>query len=165
MSDAPEGGNTPSGDTPAADEFTPITSQDELNRIIGERVKRAKPADYDDLKAKAAKLDEIETANQAEAEKAAARVAELEAELNNTRRDSMRLKIASEHGINDADDIALFLTGTDEETLTKQAKRLAERIADRKKSHVVPGEGKMTPASAGNSDEREFVRNLFDSAK
>src|SRR5690606_1377738 len=93
---APEGGNT-SGETPAADEFKPITSQDELNRIIGERVKRAKPADYDDLKSKAAKLDEIEQANQTEAEKAAKRLAELEAELNDTRRDSMRLKIATEH--------------------------------------------------------------------
>jgi len=162
MSDAPEGGNNPSGDTPAADEFKPITSQDELNRIVGERVKRAKPADYDDLKAKAAKLDEIEAANRTEAEKAAARVAELEAELNNTRRDSMRLKIATEHGITDADDIELFLTGTDEETLTKQAKRLADRIADRKKSHVVPGEGK-TPAPTGDP-MRDFTRGLFAKA-
>lgn len=161
----PEGGNTPSGETPAADEFKPITSQDELNRIIGERVKRAKPADYDDLKTKAAKLDEIEAANQTEAEKQAKRLADLEAELNNTRRESTRLKIAAEHGITDADDIDLFLTGTDEETLTKQAKRLAERLADRKKSHVVPGEGKTPPAGAGNSDERQFVRDLFDSAK
>lgn len=141
MSEAiPEGGNT-SGETPAADEFKPITSQDELNRIVGERVKRAKPADYDDLKAKAARLDEIEQANQTEAEKAAARLAELEAELNNTRRDSLRLKIATEHGITDADDIDLFLTGSDEETLTKQAKRLAERAADRKSGHHVPREG------------------------
>lgn len=153
MSDAPvapEGGNTPSGETPAADEFKAITSQDELNRIIGERVKRAKPADYDDLKAKAAKLDEIEQANQTEAEKAATRLAELEAELNTTRRDSLRLKIASAHGITDADDIDLFLTGADEETLTKQAKRLADRT-DRKKTHVVPGEGKTSQPKA---DER-----------
>ena len=59
---APEGGN-PSGETPAAEEFKPITSQDDLNRIIGERVKRVKLVDYDDLKKKAAKLDEIEAAN------------------------------------------------------------------------------------------------------
>ena len=88
MSEAPatpEGGN-PSGETPAAEEFKPITSQDDLNRIIGERVKRAKPADYDDLKKKAAKLDEIEAANQTEAEKAAKRLADLEAELSTTRR-------------------------------------------------------------------------------
>lgn len=158
---APEGGN-PSGETPAADEFKPITSQDDLNKVIADRVarERAKYADYKDVKAKAARLDEIEQANQTEAEKAAARVAELEAELNNTRRDSLRLKIASAHGITDADDIDLFLTGTDEETLTKQAKRLSERIADRKKTHVVPGEGKTPNVNSGDADRRAFVRQL-----
>ena len=156
----PEGGN-PSGETPAAEEFKPITSQDDLNRIIGERVKRAKPADYDDLKTKAAKLDEIEAANQTEAEKQAKRLADLEAELSTTRRDSLRIKIASANGITDAEDIDLFLTGTDEETLTKQAKRLAERTADRKKSHVVPGEGKTPSSNSGDDGMREFARGLF----
>ena len=163
MSEAPvtpEGGN-PSGETPAAEEFKPITSQDDLNRIIGERVKRAKPADYDDLKTKAAKLDEIEAANQTEAEKQAKRLADLEAELSTTRRDSLRIKIASANGITDAEDIDLFLTGTDEETLTKQAKRLAERTADRKKSHVVPGEGKTPSSNSGDEGMREFARGLF----
>lgn len=165
MSEAPatpEGGNNPSGETPAADEFQPITSQEDLNRIIGERVKRAtsKFADYKDLQAKAAKADEYEQANQTEAEKAAKRVAELEAELNNTRRDSLRLTIATAHGITDADDIELFLTGTDEETLTRQAKRLADRTADRKKSgNHVPREG-ATPSSS-DSSELETVRGLF----
>jgi len=164
MSDAatPEGGNTPSGDTPPADEFKPITSQDDLNRVISERVKRAeaKFADYKDVKAKAARFDELEAANQTEAEKAAKRVAELEAELNNTRRDSLRLKIANDHGITDADDIDLFLTGADEETLTKQAKRLADRTADRKKQgNRVPNEGTNSPSA--DSAELETVRGLF----
>ena len=161
MSEAtPEGGNT-SGETPTADEFKPITSQEELNRIVGERVKRAKPADYDDLKAKAAKLDEIEKANQTEAERAQARLAELEAELNQTRSESMRLRVATEHGITDAEDIALFLTGADEETLTKQAKRLAAREADRKKSGLrVPREGATPEVTSGDEDRRSFVRQL-----
>ena len=120
----PEGGNT-SGETPAADEFTPITSQDDLNRIIGERVKRAtsKYADYKDVAAKAAEFDKLQAANQTEAEKAAARIAELESELNGVRSESTRLRIATEHGITKPDDIRLFLTGADEETLTEQAKR------------------------------------------
>lgn len=49
-----------------AEEFKPITSQEDLNKVIGERVKRARPADYDDLKAKAAKFDEIEQAGKTE---------------------------------------------------------------------------------------------------
>ena len=157
----PEGGNN-SGETPAADEFKAIASQDELNKVINDRLQRerAKYADYKDLKAKASKLDEFEQANQTEAEKAAKRIADLEAELGNTRRDSMRLKIATEHGITDADDIDLFLTGTDEETLTKQAKRLADREADRKKNgNHVPREG-ATP-SASDDGVRETARQLF----
>lgn len=158
---APEGGNT-SGETPAADEFKAITSQDDLNKVIDDRLKRerAKYADYKDLKAKAERLDEFEQANQTEAEKSAQRIADLEAELNNTRRDSLRLKIATEHGITDADDIDLFLTGTDEETLTKQAKRLADRDADRKKNgNRVSREG-TNPTSA-EGDELQTVRGLF----
>ena len=61
-----DGNNTSGATSAAGDEFKPITSQDELNRIIGERVKRAKPADYDELRSKAARLEEIEQANQSE---------------------------------------------------------------------------------------------------
>ena len=165
MSDAPattEGGND-SGQTPAADEFKAITSQDDLNKVVGERIsrERAKFADYDDLPSKAAKLDEIEKANQTEAEKAAARVAELEAELGTTRRESTRIKIAAEHGITDADDIELFLTGNDEETLTKQAKRLADRTAEQQKNgNRAPREGQTPPVNSGDEERRSFVRNL-----
>lgn len=166
MSEATPEGGTDSGETPAADEFKPITSQDDLNAVIKDRVarERAKFSDYTALKAKAAKADEYEKANQTEAEKAAARVAELEAELSNTRRDSLRLKIASANGITDADDIDLFLTGTDEETLTKQAKRLAERTADRKKNgNHVPREGNNPKPS--EDPMREFTRGVFARAK
>jgi hypothetical protein len=165
MSDAPvttEGGNE-SGETPTAEEFKVITSQDDLNKVINERLarERAKFADYKDVKAKAAKLDEIEQANQTEAEKAAKRVAELEAELTNTRLESTRIKIASEHGITDADDIGLFLTGNDEETLTKQAKRLADRTAAHQKNgNRVPREGHESSPKPGEADRRAFVRHL-----
>lgn len=162
MSEAtPEGGNT-SGETPAADEFKAITSQEDLNKIIDARLKREREkfSDYKDLKAKATKLDEIEQANQTEAEKAAKRLADLEAELNAVRRDSLRIKIANEHGITDADDIDLFLTGTDEETLTKQAKRLSDRqAAAKKQGNVVPREGNNSSAPEGL--DRQFVRDLF----
>ena len=157
-----DGGND-SGTTPPADGgFTPITSQDELNRIIGERVKRAKPADYDDLKAKAARLDEIEQANKTEIEKAADRAAKAEQERDKARADALRLRVAAKHGISD-EDADLFLTGTDEATLTKQAERLAQRTADRKKQgNHVPREG--SNPKAGDDPMREYARQLFDRA-
>lgn len=152
----------PSGDTPAAGEFKPITSQEDLDATIKDRLarERAKFKDYNDLKAKAGQFDQLQAANQTEAEKAAARLAELEAKLATNAAETLRLRVASQHKITDADDIRLFLTGTDEETLTEQAKRLADREADRKKQgNHVAGEGRNHQAKAG--DEREAVRSLF----
>lgn len=53
-------GNEPAGEP--ADQFKPITSQADLDRMVQDRIarERAKFADYDDLKAKAGKLDELE---------------------------------------------------------------------------------------------------------
>jgi hypothetical protein len=112
-------------------------------------------------KSAADKLAEIEEANKSEVQRAADKVAALEAELSTVRLDSLRRKVAADNGITDSDDIDLFLTGSDEATLTKQAKRLAERTADRKKqSNVVPREGATSPSTVEGA-ERETVRGLF----
>lgn len=57
-------------------------SQDELDRIVKDRLARQKSqfGDYDDLKAKAAKLDEIEEASRSELEKAQKAAADAAAE-------------------------------------------------------------------------------------
>ena len=62
-------------------------------------------------------------------------------------------------GISD-EDADLFLTGTDEDSLTAQAKRLAAREDERKKkNNVSPREG--THQSPQTDEMREFTRNLF----
>lgn len=163
MSEAPVEGGNQAGDTPAG-EFKAITSQDELNAAIKDRLarERAKFSDYDELRSKATRLDEIEQANKTEVEKAQSKIADLEAELEKVNKETLRRRIANDHGITDADDIDLFLTGTDEETLTRQAQRLADRDADRKKhGNHVPREG-ATPQPHEN-ELRSFARNLFQS--
>lgn len=58
-------------------------SQADVDRIVQDRVARVKsepPKDYDDLRAKAAKLEELEQANQSELEKAQARAEKAEQE-------------------------------------------------------------------------------------
>lgn len=155
-----QGGND-SGKTPAADEFKAITSQDELNEAIKDRLarERAKFKDYDDLKAKASQLDALSEASQTETEKATKRAAQAETERDDARSEALRLRVAVQHGIS-IEDADLFLTGKDEETLTAQAKRLTDREADRKKNgNVVPREG--TSTRPADSDEGAFARALF----
>lgn len=146
----------------AGDGFTPITSQEDLNRIISDRVgrERAKFSDYKDLKAKAGKYDELEAANKSEIEKANDAKSSAERERDDARAEALRLRIATKHGVSD-EDADLFLTGTDEDTLTKQAQRLTQRSDDRKKQgNRVPAEGRHTP-EPGDDEMREFARELF----
>lgn len=74
-------GGSGEGSGGSGDTFEPITSQADLDRLLGRRLRdeRARFADYDDLKVKAAKLDEIEAANQSELEKLQKKAADAEA--------------------------------------------------------------------------------------
>lgn len=91
-------------------------TQEEVNQIVGDRLKResAKYADYEDLKSKAEKFDELSGQNQA-----------LQTELDelknaNTIRD-MRSKVAEETGVP-----ANLLTGMTEEECKTQAAAIME---------------------------------------
>lgn len=157
-----EGGNESSEQTPGAgDEFKAITSQEEFDRIITDRVKRerAKFADYKDLKSKADQFDKLAEANKSEIEKANDRIAAAEATAAQALIAATRYRVATKFGISD-EHADLYLTGTDEETLTKQAEGLSKLASDRKKQgNVVPKEGATSDATP--SDERAFVRDLF----
>ena len=100
-------------------------------------------ADYDDLKAKAG------TAKTAEE-----RIAALEAEVKASQHEALRRRVQAAHGISD-EDADLFLTGADEDTLTAQAQRLADRESERvKQGNVVSKEGTAT-SKALNGDPLE----------
>lgn len=107
------------------------------------------------LKARASKLDEIEDAQKSEAEKAAERIALLEKEASTARAEALRFKVASKHGISD-EDADLFLTGSDEETLTKQAERLAARYEDAGKPRPPKpdrNQGRQSGGSTSTADQ------------
>lgn len=107
----------------------------------------------------AKRLAEIEEANKTEAQKAADRLAAAQRDAEQAKADALRWKIAAKFQVDD-EDADLFLTGTDEETLTRQAQRLADRDAERKKSgNHVPREGTPTPSPKAD-EKREFLRNL-----
>lgn len=102
-------------------------TQDEINTIIGTRMKefRAKYADYDELKEKAAKLDEIEQANKTELEKAkelaSSLMAEVDALKTENQRRTMREAIAKETGVP-----ASLLTADSEDDCREQAKAIMD---------------------------------------
>lgn len=153
-------GNNSGETSTAGGEFKPITSQDELNRIIGERVKRAKPADYDELKSKAARLDEIEQANQSEIEKANQRATAAEekaAQVPALVADALRDHLKAIHEIPD-DKAELFLTATDPALLLRQATALVGET--KKRGNHVPREGNP-PRNPADDPRREFLRTVM----
>jgi hypothetical protein len=125
-------------------------TQADVDRIVSERLQREKTkyADYDDLKAKAKGAQTAEE-----------RIADLENQIKSASREALVRRIQAKHSISD-EDADLFLTGADEDALTAQAKRLAQRESERKKNgNHVAREGNQTTAKA--NDEREAVRQLF----
>ena len=152
-------GNTTSGTTSTAgDEFTPITSQEEMDKAIGPRLERER-AKFADAVAKAAKFDELNAANMTELERAQERAEAAERAAQEAKAEGLRFKIAAKYGIS-TEDADLFLTGQDEQTLEAQAKRLADREADRKKNGATsPGEGRSSTSTT--NDMAAFTRDLF----
>ena len=137
----------PQGQQEQAPEFTPITSQEDLNRVIGERIKsvKAKFADYGDLKAKASRLDEIEQASKSELEKAQERIAELEGTVSQAQRAALVTRIASEEGV-----IPEVLHGDTEEEMRAAAARIKEWAGS---THTAPPAPRSLKSGSAGSDD------------
>lgn len=140
-------------------ETKPTETVDFWKAKAREQEKRAKE------NAEAAKrLSEIEEANKSEAQKAADRIAALEQEATAAKASALRFKIAAKFQVSD-EDADLFLTGTDEDTLTKQAERLAQRTEEAGKPRTPkpnPDQGKKPGASAGQTNADLFASVVSD---
>lgn len=128
--------------------------QSEVDKIVAKvRAEERRKAterfkDYDELKVKAGEKQTLEE-----------RIAEMEQRTAQAVATALRSDIAAEFGIS-KEDRDLFLTASDEDMLRAQAKRLADRDAERKKkSPHVPKEGNVT--NPNDNGEREFARQLF----
>lgn len=100
-------------------------TQEELNAIVSDRLnrERQKYEGFEDYKAKAAKLDELEEASKTELQKATERANALEAELNTMKKASeiraIRDNVASKTGVP-----ASMLTFDTEDECTAQANEI-----------------------------------------
>lgn len=111
----------------------------------------------------AKKLADIEDSQKSEVQKLNEQFEAARADAADARAELLRYRIASQHGITDADDIALFLTGSDEETLSKQAERLIARVEDASKPRSPrpdPNQGRNGSGPKSTADSfAEFFQN------
>lgn len=101
------------------------------------------------------RLDEIEAANLSDLEKAQKQAQDAQEAAAKATAEALRFRVAAKHGISDGD-ADLFLTGTDAETLEKQATRLMERTPNTPKPD--PSQG------AKGSDAKGTTADLFAAA-
>src|SRR5699024_12843566 len=125
--------------------------EEEVDRIIQKRLERerARFSDYEDVKARAEKAAELESAN-AELSK---RVEAFEAA---EARAGLVQKVAEAHGVDAA--ILGEMRGDSEDDLTEQAARLAERL--KPVGQVIPGPAKSTENPSAD-ESRQFMRKLL----
>ena len=113
------------GNTQATENPEKTFTQAEVDAIVGDRLKRdrQKYADYDALKEKADKFDQMEEASKSELQKAVEQAAALKNELDSIKAENMvrdiREKVANETGVP-----ASLLTATTEDECTDQAKAI-----------------------------------------
>lgn len=154
-----EAGETNEQGKEAVKEFEAITSQEDFDKAIQARIARERakvPTDYEELKAKAAKLTEIEEANKTEAEKAAARADAAEKRAAALEAKATRAEVAAAKGVP-----VELLSGSTQEELEAAADALIKFKSDTSTRMVVAGEGKSPTKQA--STEAEFAKELFGS--
>ncbi|HEY9411131.1 MAG TPA: hypothetical protein VIP77_16245 [Jiangellaceae bacterium] len=104
-------------------ETTETAAQEPAKPEVPPEVKRALNKANKEAEALRLKLKEFEDRDKTEAQKLTERAAEAERAAATKDAELLRLRTALKHGISD-EDAETFLTGSDEETLTKQAERL-----------------------------------------
>lgn len=89
-------------------------------------------------------LDEINAANLSDLERAQKEAANYKAAAEKAAADALRFRVAAQHSISD-EDAELFLTGSDMDTLQRQAARLVERT---------PTAPRPDPSQGGSGDPK-----------
>lgn len=132
-------------------EFQSITSQEEFDKRLGDRLarEREKFADYAELKAKAAQLDAAEEAQKTELQKLTDKLAKAEGRANQLEGEMLRLKVAQAKGL--TAEQAEFLAGDTEADLEARADKI---LALAGKTPGPEGDPPATDPVPGNRQEQ-----------
>lgn len=148
--------------------FTPPANQQDFDRMVGERLarERARFADYDDLKAKAAKFDEADAATKTELQKLQDAVAERDAKLTDLPKQARAQAIrfaskATQKGFLDPEDALVFIDADLADDAAVDA--ALDALATRKPHLVRPVEARKKPpqrprpksGDSGDDDEAD----------
>jgi hypothetical protein len=141
MAEENEGGKT--AEEGAENEFKPITSQEDLDKLIGARINKVKSqfADYDDIKTKAAEFDKAQEASKTELEKA-------ERERDELRLAHARAEVALAKGLTPTQ--AKRLVGTTKDELEADADEL---LADLGSTKAKADPKSLKSGSSGSSEQ------------
>lgn len=150
---ATAGGTPDSG--PTAGQPDKTFTQAEIDKIVADRLtrERAKYADYEDLKASADRLKELEERDKSEAEKAAQRAEAAEKKLAEAESRALRLEIAHEKGLTPSQ--AKRLVGSSKEELEADADELLEAFKstdDRSDSPSRRPKEKLRPGASSQEE-------------
>ena len=154
--DAPQTTDKPAGESGKT--FT----QEQVNDLLAKQkgdVQR-KYADYDDVKSKASKLDEIEQANASELEKAQSKATATEKERDEAKREALRLRVAVEQKL--PAELIDRLKGDSKEDLEADATELLKLVKPAEATDF--DGGARTPAPERKSPEEahnDFLKDLL----
>lgn len=144
-----------SGATSAAgDGFKAITTQAEFDAVLKPRLdrERAKFSDYDDIKAKADKFDQVTAAQKSELQLAIERAEASERESTELKADKQRAQWREDVAKETKGKIpANVLRGNTLEEIQEHAASLVALLPQPPKPGTVPGEGKVVTAGQGDA--------------
>ena len=143
------------------EEFTPITTQEDLDKIIGKRVmrERDKYKDYDKYKSAAEELDKIKEANKSDLEKATSRAEKAEKELASLK-SAQELSKAAKEIAKETGVPAEALRGSTREELAEHAAQL-QTLLHKGSIPYVDSDGKKPSSGAAKSNAQVFAE-LFN---
>lgn len=131
-------------------------TQAEVDAIVSDRLKRdrAKYADYEDVKAKAAQVDGL----QGEKASLQEQVDSLRDQLGKSQAENLRMSVAAKRGVR-----ADLLQGSTEDELEKSADALIEfaRGMAPASAPVIPSDGNAPSTTSRASELGEFAHNFF----
>jgi predicted lipid-binding transport protein (Tim44 family) len=131
--------------------FVPITSQEQLTKVIGERIAKVKNqfSNYDELKQKA---DELETMQ--------AKFSDVQKELENTKVQKLKLEILSKEGLSDWIEL---IPASDEEGIKKQVELIKQKITPKKENQelLLPLDGKGQDKVSKPTNAQLFANAVF----